>query len=193
MPGPQVGRETGKGESLAALLGAHVGGYGEHTGDAEADLGFLLGWERFVQRRVGERFRLLAAPGGVQPDRGLSHQRPSQRMPSGSKLKGALAQVGGRAGVGGAERLGRLEQRRDRNLIAGRSALCQLRRHLHRERSPCQEHRGRLSIERPAHRDRDAGSHRFQGEVVAEHESAVAFGQQVGVNQLVNRREQLRW
>ena len=98
--GPQVGRETGKGEGLAALLGAHVGGYGEHTGDAEADLGFLLRRERLVQRRVGERFRLLAAPGGVQPDRGLSHQRPSQRMPSGSKLKGALAQVGGRAGVG---------------------------------------------------------------------------------------------
>ena len=138
--GPQVGRETGKGEGLAALLGAHVGGYGEHPGDAEADLGFLLGWERLVQRRVGEGFRLLAAPGGVQPDRGLSHQRPSQGMPSGSKLKGALAQVGGRAGIGCAERLGRLEQRRDRNLIAGRGALCQLRRHLHRERSPRKEH-----------------------------------------------------
>ena len=130
--GPEVGREAGKGEGLAALLGAHVGGYGEHTGDAETDLGFLLRWERLVQRRVGERFRLLAAPGGMQPDRGLSHQRPSQRMPSGSELKGALAQVGGRAGVGCAERLGRLEQSGDSNLVAGRGALGQLRRHLHR-------------------------------------------------------------
>jgi hypothetical protein len=113
VPSPQVGRETRKGEGLAALLGAHVGGHGEHSGDAEADLGFLLGREHLVQRRVGERFRLLAAPGGVQPDRGLSHQRPSQRMPSGSELEGALAQVGGRAGIGCAERLGGLEQRGD--------------------------------------------------------------------------------
>ena len=132
MPGPEVGREPRKGEGLAALLGAHVGGYGEHSGDAETDLGFLLRWERLVQRRVGERFRVLAAPGGMEPHRGLSHQRPPQRVPSGSELKGALAQIGGRAGVGWAERLCRLEQSRDGNVIAGLGALGQPRRHLHR-------------------------------------------------------------
>ena len=42
------------------LFRSHVGRYGEHPGDAEADLGFLLGWECLVQRRIGERFRLLA-------------------------------------------------------------------------------------------------------------------------------------
>ena len=190
---PQRGRDFRKGKSLAALFGAYVRGYCEHPGNAEKDLRFLLGWERLVQRRVGEGLRLLAAPGGVQPDRGLRHQRTSQGMPSGSKVEGAPTQVGGGSGIGDAERFGRLVQRRDRNLVTGRGALCQLRGHLLRERSTRKEHRGRLSIERPSHRNGDTGSHRFQGEVVAEHESAVTFGEQIGVHELVNRRQQLRW
>ena len=78
--------------------------------------------ERLTQRRVGERFRLLATPGGMQPDCRLGDQWPSQRMPSRCEFQCALTQVGGGPRVGGAERLGRLEQGRDGDLVPG-SAL----------------------------------------------------------------------
>ncbi len=192
MAGPEVGRETWESESLATLIGAHVGGNGEHACDAEADLGFLLSREYLMQCRVGECLRVLATPGGVQPNRRLGHQRPSQRMPPRSKVEGALAQVGGRIGIGCAERLCRLQQRCDCYFVTRFGTLRQLGRHLDRQGPPGKEHRGRLSIERSKHRDRHACSHRLERQIVAEHQSALGFDQQVGVNELVNRRQQLR-
>src|SRR5580658_5643990 len=103
-------------------------------------------------------------------------------MPLASQCEGALAQVGGRTWVGRAERLGGLEQRRDCDLIADRSALRQLNRHLHRDGSAGKEHRSRLSVKRTPNRAGDAGSHRFEGDVMAEHESTVALGDYVRVN-----------
>src|SRR5271155_3777611 len=113
-------------------------------------------------------------------------------MPLASQYERALAQVGGRTWVGCTEHLGSLKQGRDCDLIADQSAFRQLNRHLHRDGSAGKEHRGRLAVKRTPNRARDTGSHRLEGDVMAEHESAVAFGDYVRVNQLFDRYKQLR-
>ncbi|HTA02818.1 MAG TPA: hypothetical protein VK802_20730 [Streptosporangiaceae bacterium] len=63
--------------------------------------------------------------------------------------------------------------------------------HLHRERAPGQEHVGGLAVERATNWDRGARSHCFANQVVTECQLVVALYEDVGVDKLPNRIQQV--
>ena len=70
-------------------------GDGKEVGDAEPDLGLLLGRQHTLrQRAVSERHRLLAPGGGVQQHRDPGHQRAAQQMMPASQVQGTAGQPG---------------------------------------------------------------------------------------------------
>jgi len=83
-----------------------------------------------------------------------------------------------------------LQQRGDADVISQFGALGELHSDLHREGAPMQEHVGRLTIERATRGHRDTGTHRFARDVVPESQVLAALGEQIGLQELTDRREQ---
>ena len=181
----KVGWEPGKGERFATRLGPDVGRDRKHLGNAQTDRCLFGRAEHLTQGGVGERLGLLAPGGGVQPDGGSRDERAAQGMIRWGELKRPAAQVGGGPWVGRTQRLSGLEQRRDGGLVPGLSARHQLKSDLHGQRASGEEDRGRLTIERTADRDGDAGPHGLQRQVVDEGQRTVPFDQHVAQRQLL--------
>src|SRR5260370_35994926 len=99
-PCSHVDRKGRQGESLARVVGPHVGGYVEHSADAESDLSLLFRWECLTECDSCERLRLGRPTGSEQRHRGTGHQRAAKRMSRRGAGGGPLAAGRGRGGGG---------------------------------------------------------------------------------------------
>src|SRR6266849_6718832 len=145
-PCSHVDRQGRQGESLARVVGPHVGGYVEHSADAESDLSLLFRWECLTECDICERLRLGRPTGSEQRHRGTGHQRAAERMSRRGEVERLLREVSGRGGVGHSERFCCLQERGDGVVVARFRALGQLRRDLYRKGPPFKEHPGRSAV-----------------------------------------------
>src|SRR5258708_11170948 len=103
-PCSHVDRQGRQGESLARVVGPHVGGYVEHSADAESDLSLLFRWECLTECDICERLRLGRPTGSEQRHRGTGHQRAAKRMSRRGRGQRPLREVSGGGAGGGTGR-----------------------------------------------------------------------------------------
>ena len=80
----------------------------------------------------------------------------------------------------------------DRHLVAGLGARGELHRDLDRQGAGLEQDAGRLAVERAARGDGHAGADRLACDVVPEGELLVALDEQVRLEELTDRRQQVR-
>ncbi|HEY3259525.1 MAG TPA: hypothetical protein VGJ95_04535 [Pseudonocardiaceae bacterium] len=120
---------------MPRVVGTIIRGNGEHSGEAQPYFGFLFGRQALPQYAVGECPRFRTPPGSKQRHGAPGHQLPTQKVPGRSQRQGRVRDVGRRAGVGHAERFGRIRERANRCDITGFGALRQLGGDLDRQRA----------------------------------------------------------
>ena len=95
-------------------------------------------------------------------------------------------------GVGRDQRHRGVEQGADRHLVSGLGAGGELHRDLDRQRAGLEQDAGCLAVERAARGDRHAGADRLARDVVPEGQPFVSLDEQVRLEELTDRREQVR-
>jgi hypothetical protein len=126
----------------------------------------------------------------VQEHRRLRDQGPARRMVARRQLERALGQIRADPRIGPCQRLSRLQQDRDRLLVARLGAGGELRRHLDRCGAAREQHVGRLAIERSPRGDGHCLADGLADEVVAEREALAALDEHPAVDELLDRPQQ---
>ena len=135
VPGPQDIRDLRQGEGDSARADPDLRRDREHPGDAEANLGLLSWRERLPQRPIREGDRIITIAGDVECDRRRADDLAAQWMMVRGDLEGSSPELRRRPGVRRDQRLRRIEERGDGDLVAGLGARRQLHCDLDRERA----------------------------------------------------------
>ena len=114
--GAEVHGDIREGKPLAAGVRAYVGRNREHGGNDQPEVSFFLGGSAWRKAVSANAFASVTAPGGMQANGGLGHERPAQWMIARCEVEGPPTQVGGSSRIGRVQRVGGLREGRDRDL-----------------------------------------------------------------------------